>query len=147
MKVYEVELTEDVLKKLILFSVDWEEEKSCFGYRANEKSDIEGNRIFFAEKDGKVCGYLFGNIHQSKDMEAIMPNGTAYFEVEELYVVPDVRSKGVGSALFQYVENLVKPEASYMMVGTATKNWKAILHFYLEELGMEFWSARLFKKI
>ena len=56
MKVYEVELTEDVLKKLILFSVDWEEEKSCFGYRANEKSDIEGNRIFFAEEDGQVRG-------------------------------------------------------------------------------------------
>ena len=26
-------------------------------------------------------------------------------------------------------------------------NWRAILHFYLEELGMEFWSARLFMKL
>lgn len=30
---------------------------------------------------------------------------------------------------------------------SATRNWKAILHFYIEELGMEFWNARLFKKI
>jgi len=25
--------------------------------------------------------------------------------------------------------------------------YKAILHFYLDELGMEFWNARLFKRI
>lgn len=147
MKIYEVELTDVVLEQLIRFSIDWEKEESCYGYRANEKSDIEGNRIFFAEEDGKVCGYLFGNIHHSKNMKPIMPTDTPYFEVEELYVAPYARSKGVGSALFRHVENLVKPEASYMMVGTATKNWKAILHFYLEELDMDFWSARLFKKI
>lgn len=147
MKVYEVDLTDDVLEKLIQFSIDWEKEQCCFGYRANEKADIEGNRIFFAEEDGKVLGYLFGNVHHSKSANPIMPEGTAYFEVEELYVVPEARSKGVGFSLFQYVENLVKSEAEYMMVGTATKNWKAILHFYLEEVGMEFWSARLFKKI
>ena len=59
-------------------------ENSCYGYRPNDKSDIEGNRIFFAE---------------------------------------------------------------YMVLSTATKNWKAIFHFYLDELDMTFWSARLFKKI
>lgn len=45
------------------------------------------------------------------------------------------------------VENTVKPEAEYMVLSTATKNWKAIFHFYLDELDMQFWSARLFKKI
>ena len=34
-----------------------------------------------------------------------------------------------------------------MMVSTATRNWRMILHFYLEELDMDFWSARLFKKL
>jgi hypothetical protein len=33
------------------------------------------------------------------------------------------------------------------MLSTATKNARAILHFYLDELGMEFWSARLFKSL
>ena len=37
--------------------------------------------------------------------------------------------------------------AALMMVGTATKNYRAILHFYIDELGMEFWSARLFKRL
>ena len=66
---------------------------------------------------------------------------------EELYVVPERRSQGIGEKLFRFVENTVKTEAEYMVLSTATKNWKAIFHFYLDELDMTFWSARLFKKI
>ena len=147
MTIQEVELTENVLKTLIAFSKDWETENSCHGYRANEKADIEGNRIFFAEENGEIIGYLFGKIETSKNSSSIMPEGTPCFEVEELYVIRPKRSQGVGSALFEYVEDQVRGTAEYMMVGTATKNHRAILHFYIDELGMSFWSARLFKKI
>ena len=33
------------------------------------------------------------------------------------------------------------------MLSTATKNWRAILHFYIDELDMRFWNARLFRRI
>ena len=69
------------------------------------------------------------------------------FEVEELYVVPHHRSEGIGKALFSFAEKAVRDTADYMVLSTATKNWRAILHFYLEELDMEFWNARLFKRI
>ena len=49
--------------------------------------------------------------------------------------------------LFRFAEEAVKTEAEYIVLSTATKNWKAIFHFYLDELDMTFWSARLFKKI
>ena len=92
-------------------------------------------------------GYLFGKVYKSEQMKSIMPEATPYFEVEELYVVPERRSQGIGEKLFRFVENTVKTEAEYMVLSTATKNWKAIFHFYLDELDMTFWSARLFKKI
>ncbi len=76
-----------------------------------------------------------------------MPEGTPFFEVEELYVVPRERSRGIGAGLFRHVEGIVNDEAEYMVLSTATKNWKAIFHFYLEELDMQFWSARLYKKL
>ena len=147
MRIYETELTGEVLETLIAMSVDWEAEMSCYGYRANEKDDIEGNRIFLAEEDGEVIGYLFGAPFESKNMKAVMPEGSRCFEVEELYVVPRFRSKGIGRALFSFAEDAVKDAADYMVLSTATKNWRAIFHFYLDELDMTFWSARLFKKI
>ena len=147
MMIHEVNLNEEVLDQLIRFSEDWAAEDSCYGYRSNEKSDIEGNRIFFAEDGNTVIGYLFGKVYQSEQMKSIMPEGTPYFEIEELYVVPGRRSEGIGSKLFKYAEGTVKPEAEYLVLNTATKNWKAIFHFYLDELDMTFWSARLFKRI
>ncbi len=147
MQIREAELTEDVLQTLVALSEDWEAERSCHGYRKNERADIEGNRIFLAEEGGRVLGYLFGAVHRAKESSSVMPEGTPFFEVEELYVVPAQRSKGVGAALFRHAEAAAKPEAQFVMVGTATKNWRAILHFYLEELGMDFWSARLYKKL
>lgn len=146
-QISEVHPSEEVISQLIAMSEAWEAENSCFGYRKNEKSDIDGNRIFLAQVDGNNIGYLFGHISKAERMSSIMPNGTPFFEVEELYVNPEFRSRGIGAELFRRAEEAVKPDAEYIVLSTATKNWRAILHFYIEELGMEFWSARLFKKI
>ena len=146
-KIYEVTAEGYALEKLIRFSEDWAAENSCYGYRANDKSDIEGNRVFFAEDDGEVVGYLFGKVYQSEHMKSIMPEGTPFFEVEEPYVVPRKRSQGIGSELFRHVESVIRDDAEYMVLSTATRNWKSIFHFYIDELGMQFWSARLFRKL
>ncbi|MBO7703032.1 MAG: GNAT family N-acetyltransferase [Solobacterium sp.] len=147
MKIYETDAEPEVIETLIAFSKDWEAEESCYGYRANTREDIEGRRIFLAEENGEVLGCLFGVITSSKRMRSIMPEDTPFFEAEELYVIPKERSKGIGSALFHAAEEAVKDEAEYIVLSTATKNWKAVFHFYLEELDMTFWSATLFKKI
>ena len=143
----ECSLSPELLTELIRMSADWEEENSCYGYRKNEESDIEGNRIFVAKDGKRIVGYLFGRVAAAKNVRSIMPEGTDYFEVEELYVSPEYRAKGIGAELFRFAEKNVSAEADYMMLSTATKNWKAILHFYIDEVGMDFWSARLFKKL
>ena len=146
MKTEETALTEGILSELIRLSENWEAEASCWGYRANERSDIEGNRIFLAREGETVIGYLFGHCYDSENMKSIMPEHSRCFEVEEIYVIPERRSEGVGKALFKYAARVMKDEAEYITLSTATKNWKAIFHFYLDELDMTFWSARLFRK-
>ena len=143
----EQDLDDALLDILIRLSTDWEAENSCYGYRKSEKADIEGNRIFIAKDGEDVIGYLFGYLEKSERSTSIMPDGTPVFEVEELYVKPEYRSKGIGKMLFSHVESAVRNDADYIMLSTATKNWRAIFHFYLDELGMKFWSARLFKKV
>ena len=147
MKIRESMLDDRTVETLVNLSVDWEAENSCHGYRRNGREDLEGNRVFLAEENGEIIGYLFGKLEKAKSASSVMPEGTSCFEVEELYVRPEYRSQGTGSALFRYAEETVRPEAAFITLGTATKNFRAILHFYIDELGMEFWSARLFKKL
>ena len=45
MNIREVVLDEAALTALIKMSEDWTAEGSCYGYRPNDKSDIEGNRV------------------------------------------------------------------------------------------------------
>lgn len=137
-----------LLQELINLSADWEAEGSTYGYRKNDPSDIEPNRIFLAKEEGRILGYLFGHEERAENAGSIMPRGTPFFEIEELYILPEYRSRGIGQALFRFAEHIVKAEGlEFIILSTATKDYKRILHFYIDELGMDFWSARLFKKI
>ena len=108
MKIYETELNDELLHRLIDLSAKWEAEGSCYGYRTNGREDIEGNRIFIADDDGVVVGYLLGHEEKSKNAKSIMPDETPYFEIDEIYVLPENRSQGIGKALFSFVEQEVK---------------------------------------
>ncbi|MCQ2456712.1 MAG: GNAT family N-acetyltransferase [Clostridia bacterium] len=147
MRIAEEKLTDELTSELISLSSDWEAEGSTYGYRANGREDVAGNRVFTARDGERLVGYLFGHVEESKRATSIMPDGTPFFEIEELYVVPLLRSQGIGRALFELCEKTVKNEVGFLMLSTATKDHKAILHFYIDELGMDFWSARLFKMI
>ena len=144
MEYIETSLTPEVLESLLQMSADWAREDSCRGYYPNEPSDIQGNRIFLALDEGAPVGYLLGKVCTAEKDSTVMKKGTPFFEVEELYVIPTRRSQGLGGALFRFVQEQARKEAQYILLSTATKNWRAILRFYIEELDMEFWSARLF---
>lgn len=145
MYIEETKLSEEVLEELISMSIDWEKEDSCHGYRRNQKEDIQGNRIFLAKDGDEILGYLFGYGEVQEKHSSVIEEGKKCFEVMEIYVKPNYRDKGVGRKLFEYMEE--KVDVDYLTLSTATKNYRAILRFYIEYLGLDFWSARLFKKM
>ena len=147
MKQYEAEQSPEILEKLIQLSAQWAAKQNCYGYYPNTEAVIAGKRIFLAEDEDGIEAYLLGKVETAKNMKSIMPEGTRYFEVEELYVVPEKRSQGIGEALFRFAEETIKKDVQFIVLSTASKNSKAILHFYLDELGIQLRNARLFKKI
>ena len=146
-RVKETELTPEVRDILIRRSEEWESEESCYGYRRNTEEDLKGRRIFLAQHGKETVGYLFGRFETTENAGSIAPEGTPFFEVEELYVSPGFRNEGIGRELFRKAEEAVREKAELLMLSTASRNWRAVLHFYIDELEMEFWSARLYKKL
>ena len=49
--------------------------------------------------------------------------------------------------LFAFAEKAVCGQAQMITLSTSAKNYPAVLHFYIEQMGMQFWNARLFKSL
>ena len=135
------------LKRILELSLMWEKEDSCYGYRANTEDDLK-DRYIIAAYDDELIAYIFGKEEIQDKQTSVIDKNMHYFEIEELYVHPSDRSRGVGKQLMESLEKELKKKGLRMMVlSTATKNWKAIMHFYIDEIDMNFWSARLYKRL
>ena len=135
------------LKRILELSLMWEKEDSCYGYRANTEDDLK-DRYIIAAYDDELIAYVFCKEEVQDKQTSVIDKNMHYFEIEELYVHPSYRSRGVGKQLMESLEKELKKKGLRMMVlSTATKNWKAIMHFYIDEIDMNFWSARLYKRL
>lgn len=149
MEVREIELTDENVSRLIALSENWEREDITWGLCANSAGSFAGMRAFGAYEGGELVGYLTATSFDTDCPYAMVPDvGTPCWEIEELYVSPAYRSQGIGRALYEYAELAAnRGGAEYIFLSTSTRDFRRILHFYVDELGMEFWSARLFKKL
>ena len=134
-------------KRLLELSLMWEKEDSCYGYRADMEDDFQDCYIL-AAYDDELIAYIFGKEEIQDKQTSVIDKNMHYFEIEELYVHPSYRSRGIGKQLMESLEKELKKKGlEMMMLNTATKNWKAIMHFYIDEIGMNFWSAKLYKRL
>ena len=138
-------LDEDTVKQLICLSRKWKEEDCCYGMEVNTRSDLKEPLVVALDND-KIVGYIFGHFYTQENKTSYIEIGAQCFSIDELYVLPEYRCSGTGKKLFQLMEDEVKSKCSYITLSTSTKNYKAILNLYVEQLGMNFHSAFLIKQ-
>ncbi len=145
-EIKKIALTADMEKELISLSAQWASEESCFGYQTNTEADLKRQDVFIARMGDAIIGYLLCYPYVQEKESCTVQNGSRCLEIEELYVVPKHRHQGVGRRLYHTAVDSYGETVDYVTLSTATKNYKAILHFYIDELDFTFWNARLFQK-
>src|SRR3954468_11566850 len=78
----------------------WSEEGNTHGFIPESQQQIENalDSYLVAEVGGSVVGFISGAVRTSEGT-AVIPAGESYFEVDNLYVTPECRNRGVGSGL------------------------------------------------
>ena len=146
MEIRKIDENDTLIDTLVKLSVDWENEHNTEGYISNSKDTFKNTEIYVALIDDEVIGYLYGYFRSSPVGNSVQKINDRIFEIEELYIVPKYRNMGYGKKLYKYVEEGVKDKVDLILLSTATKDYKRILHFYIDELDMTFWNARLYKR-
>ena len=140
------DLDENIIGQLIELSKLWVEEDCSHGMVVNEASDLQAP-VAVALDEERIVGYCFGHSYIQEKRKSYMEAGKRCFELDELYVLPRYRGAGIGGELFRMMEREAKETCDFLTLATSTKNYKAILKLYIEELGMNFHSAFLIKNL
>ncbi len=131
------------MEALLSMSLEFEREACCNGVRANQPSDLEGMDVFVAEESGFLTGYAYGRAI-TDDKRCVWCEEGKYYELEEVYVRPAWRSQGTGQQLFEQICKEARGQGLHALCLYAVgKDWQRLFRFYIDRLGMTFWSAAM----
>ena len=92
-------LNKENIPALIELSHCWAEEGCSHGIVPNTEEDLK-EPLYTAREDGKIVGYIFGHFYTAEKRTSYIEPGSYCFEVDEFYVLPQYRSRGIGRQLF-----------------------------------------------
>ena len=139
-------LDEKIVKELCELSRIWMEEDISWGIVANAKEDLK-EPIYVAKDNDKIIGYSFGSCYIATKRFAGIEEGSKCFSVDELYVLPSYRNRGIGRQLYRALVDEMSKNVEFITLSTSTKSYNKILKFYCEDLGLTFHDAFLFSKV
>lgn len=126
----------------------WEKEGITHGLKANSTEDLLrylSDGLFVVVEETCIVGYLLGQVKSNNGLSIFDESDRSYFELEEIYIHPAFREKGLGKALINEVtDNLKIQGIERMTVSTANKDWMGIIDFYKKN-GFKTWTMTLFK--
>ena len=128
--------------------IEWSEEAITHGYVADSRENLSkklGRYFLVAEVDGSVVGHVYGSASVSEGL-AVIPARERYLEIEDIYVTPKFRDKGIGSLLIDELLQAAREDGiETFSVYSSTKDVDRILRFYRSH-GFESWYVQLFRR-
>ena len=125
------------------------EEEIIYGFVPETVEEMEksiGAYFLVAEIDNEITGFICGDVSVSDGL-AVVPKGESYLEIENLYVVPQLRKQGIGGRLVD--ELLLKAGRAgiaYVSLYSASKDVHGVLKFY-ERHDFQSWYVQMFQKL
>ena len=140
--------TAEDLPALLQMSLDLVAEGCCNGMVPDTLRDWQGREhIVVAQRGDALVGYSYGAVAVSSRRVPGCARGDAFYDLEELYVVPGARDAGVGRLLFDAQEALARQlGCRTMQLAAVSRDHGRLLRFY-EQAGMAFWSAWMVKEL
>lgn len=137
------------LPSIIRLQQAWADEKNTHGYVPDDPDQIQnrlGGYFLVAESDDRILGFIAGSVHVNNNV-TVIPMGSPYLEIDDLYVIPSFRGQGVGSQLVDHLLSHTKERGlDYASLYSAAKDTHASLRFY-ERHQFQGWYVQMFRKL
>ncbi len=141
-------LKEEHFDRLAELSKVFSEEGCCNNIVADSSEHFAGKKVLGCIVDDEIVGYLYGSIEVENKSRSYAEPGDCYFELEEIYVLPEYRNQGVGRRLIGFIEGYVRAcGCKSIRLNAVSKDYKRLLNFYVDIVGMDVISAYLVKQI
>ena len=133
---------------IVKLSREFANEQCCNGIKADDGKYFDSKKVVIAKIESEIVGYCYGEVEMKTKATSFFEKGSKSFYLEEIYISPKFRKKGIGKLLFEFIENYAKSLKCEILETTAvSKDYKKLLKFYIERNNMQFWSANIIKKL
>jgi GNAT superfamily N-acetyltransferase len=102
--------------------------------------------IWVAEDEDTLIGYAIC-LPRENDGSCIYSENDKVLELDEIYIVPEARSKGIGSQLIQRINSYARRNGfTKLLVYSSVKDLDPVIEFYRGN-GFKTWFVQMFKEV
>ncbi len=127
----------------------WFEEGCVYGFVPDDAEQVEAalsQYFLLAEAGSEVIGFISGSA-QTSGGTAVIAAGESYLEIDNLYVAPEFRRRGVGGELVdRLLAQAREAGLAHAVLYSAAREIHSVLRFY-ERHKFQSWYVQMFQKL